>query len=379
MGKRLLIEDFISKAKAIHGDKYDYSLVKYNKSLEKVSIVCSLHGEFKQTPNSHLRGSGCPACGIQSQIAKQRLSLEEFIERSNEIHNWKYDYSKSRYSGYKTPIKIICKLHGGFFQTPNDHLSGSGCPKCGMFENSKTFSMGIENFIERARKIHNYTYDYTAVKYVNAHTKVDIICKKHGKFMQSPDSHLRGQGCPYCYGNNRKTTEDFIKKAKKNNLEYDYSLVVYKNTNTKVKIICPEHGVFMQTPKAHLQQGQGCPKCIFSSGERAILKLLERNSFAFSTQYRIKECKNKRPLPFDFAVFDDKEKTKLKCLIEYDGEQHYKICKNFKMTKKDLEETQRRDKIKTDYCLKNNIKLVRIPYWEKDNIETILENVLTNS
>ena len=82
-------------------------------------------------------------------------------------------------------------------------------------------------------------------------------------------------------------------------------------------------------------------------------------------------------MPFDFAIFE--KNLDLKCLIEHDGEQHYKICKNFKMSSKDLSEIQRRDKIKTDYCLKNNIKLIRIPYWEKNNIEKILSKELTIS
>ena len=122
-------EEFIEKAKQIHGDKYDYSKVKYVDSKTKVCIVCPKHGEFYQTPNSHLNGHGCFECGIVACKPKS-LTREEFIEKAKKIHGDRYDYSKVEYINSYTKICIICKEHGEFWQKPNSHLSGKGCPRC---------------------------------------------------------------------------------------------------------------------------------------------------------------------------------------------------------------------------------------------------------
>ncbi len=121
---------FIFKAKKVHGDYYDYSLVNYISSKENVDIICKTHGTFSQKPNNHLTGYGCNSCGVETSSEKQSLSLEVFIERSNEVHNFKYDYTESEYNNFKTKIKINCKEHGDFYQKPNDHLNGRGCSKC---------------------------------------------------------------------------------------------------------------------------------------------------------------------------------------------------------------------------------------------------------
>ena len=125
MSKKLTTEEFIEKAKQIHGDKYDYSKVEYKNCEEKVCIICPIHGEFLQTPNSHLNGNGCSKC------AKcYHYTTEDFIDKAKQIHNNKYDYSKSIYNGIFKKICIVCPEHGEFWQTPKNHLKGSGCPKC---------------------------------------------------------------------------------------------------------------------------------------------------------------------------------------------------------------------------------------------------------
>ena len=122
-------EEFIEKAKQIHGNKYDYSKTEYIDSKTKVCIICPKHGEFYQTPNSHLNGHGCFECGIISCKPKS-LTTEEFIEKARKIHGDKYDYSKTKYIDSKTKVCIICPKHGEFWQTPNCHLDGKGCPLC---------------------------------------------------------------------------------------------------------------------------------------------------------------------------------------------------------------------------------------------------------
>jgi len=183
----------------------------------------------------------------------KRLTTKEFIEKAKKVYGDKYNYSLVNYCGSNKKVKIICKTHGEFEQVPRSHLSGFGCSKCNIITNVK--------FIKNAKNIHDDKYDYSLVNYINNYTKIKIICKKHGIFEQSPNSHLSAkQGCPKCYGNKKLTLIEFIKKAKHiHNNKYDYSLVEYKNNRTKIKIICPKHGIFEQSPNCHFNRG--CDKC----------------------------------------------------------------------------------------------------------------------
>lgn len=180
-------DDIIKKFTHIHGDKYDYSLVDYSKAKTPVIIICPTHGEFKQTPDSHIKGSRCPSC-----VSRLKITKEIFITRSNEIHNNKYDYSKiGNVLGKR--VTIICPIHGEFEQLIHSHLGGRGCYKC-----SGKMNIGHEEFVRRAENIHGDKYDYTESVYKNGRTSVEIICRKHGKFTQIADKHLSGQGCPKC-------------------------------------------------------------------------------------------------------------------------------------------------------------------------------------
>ena len=126
------------------------------------------------------------------------LSKDQFLEKANKIHNFKYDYSLSIYQGYKSKIIIICPKHGEFTQRSSDHFDGCGCIKCGIESRNNKKVLKLENFILRANKIHNNIYNYEFLVYKNAHTKIQIVCKKHGLFEQSPANHLSGKGCDKC-------------------------------------------------------------------------------------------------------------------------------------------------------------------------------------
>ena len=122
-------------------------------------------------------------------------------------------------------------------------------------------ALSVEQFIYRAQGVHGTTYDYSLASYINSKTQVEIICKEHGSFWQVPSSHLKGCGCPAHWSNTLKTTFQFLENAKKvHDTVYDYSLVMYITAKTKVEIICKEHGSFWQTPSHHLT-GHGCPSC----------------------------------------------------------------------------------------------------------------------
>ena len=254
--------EFIEKAKKIHGGRYDYSKAEYVSATDRLCIICPEHGEFWQTPQVHLRGGNCPECASRTIRRKNTKSTEDFIADSRKIHGDRYDYSKAEYTGNSVRLCIICPEHGEFWQTPQVHLRGGNCPEC----TRKAKSMTGEEFVNKARSVHGDKYDYSKVRYVNAHTDIVVTCPKHGDFTVKPSNHLNGSGCPGCKKERigdlkRKVVEDFIKEANEiHNKKYDYANVDYRNTDSQVIITCPIHGDFTQRPKDHLG-GHGCPKC----------------------------------------------------------------------------------------------------------------------
>lgn len=159
----------------------------------------------------------------------------------------------------------------------------------------------IDEFIKKSKTVHEDKYDYSKVEYVNTHTKVEIVCKKHGSFWQDPHNHLKGKGCPKCVSNYKLTQDDFIKKAIKRHGDfYDYSLVKYEKNTSKIEIICPLHGVFIQEANSHLQ-GHGCSKCALdkmkhldysSRVETRIMTCLERYGVVNPMQVENIKAKN---------------------------------------------------------------------------------------
>lgn len=221
--------------------------------------------------------------------------------------------------------------------------------------------------IKEFKAIHNNKYDYSKVKYVNTHTKVKIICPEHGEFEQTPHNHLIW-GCDLCSGTKKLTTEEFIKRAKRVHGDfYDYSKVNYKGSFKEVIIICPKHGEFKQIARKHTYSKHGCPKCKLSKGEQKIICFLNENHIEFISQKKFVGCKDKRMLPFDFYL------PKTKVCIEFDGEQHY-VPKQFFGGEIGLKNRLKKDRIKTEFCKNKNIKLIRIKYNE--NIENILKKAI---
>ena len=208
-------EEFIKNARKKHGDKYDYTKVSYVNSTINVCIICPKHGEFEQMPKIHLKGCGCPKCSSNYIPTK-----EEWIASSREVHGDKYDYSKVNYVGALTKVCIICPKHGEFWQKPSIHLSGCGCPKCGIEKVRESLSSSKEDFIKKACKAHGDKYDYSKVEYVNSTTKVCIKCPIHGQFEQTPHDHLRGHGCPKC--NLSHLERDVMDYLDEHRITYDY-------------------------------------------------------------------------------------------------------------------------------------------------------------
>ena len=212
-------EIFINKAKMIHGDRYDYSKVQYINSNIKVKIICNEHGEFEQRPKNHYVSTGCPTCSIQYKktIAnKKACTTELFIIKALKIHKNKYDYSKVNYINASIKIIIICNKHGEYEQRPSSHLEGRGCISCFNEEQKIRYKNGInkkgkniEKFIEEAKKIHGNKYDYTISIYKNNKTLIKILCIKHGIFEQLPSNHLnKKEGCIDCVKENQKNNSN---------------------------------------------------------------------------------------------------------------------------------------------------------------------------
>ncbi len=210
MGKRKTTKEFIVDVDKVHGNKYDYSKVEYKNNKTKVIIICSIHGEFEQTPGSHLSGRGCPQCG-----GSEKLTKITFLTKGNIIHNNFYSYDKVQYTNNHTRVIITCPIHGDFEQTPSNHLSGFGCKLCANEVTRTKQIMFKVDFLTKANGIHNNVYSYNKTQYMNNRDKVIITCPIHGDFEQEVSSHLSGHGCPKCsHSGPSKPEEEIIKYLK---------------------------------------------------------------------------------------------------------------------------------------------------------------------
>ena len=378
MRAKRTLDEIKNEFRLVWGDTYNYDLItneNYDNLHSYVDIVCPQHGIFRQKAYSHKNGKGCPLCSRERKAQKQRLSEQEVIARIKSIHGNRYDYSLFAYVDMHTKCKIICKEHGMFEQAPHEHIKGYGCPYC-----SNRVKITKEMFIEKARKKFGDKFLYEKVNFVDMKTPIEIICPKHGTIIMTPNKHLNSKfGCIKCAYNHiseRQTysREKFVEKAKEIWGEtYDYSLINdenYIDTNHKVPIVCKEHGTWMQKVKNHLN-GQGCPKCSFSRGEKRVEMVLSRLGVEYIHQYKIASnfiFSENSSFKVDFYL------PSYNTIIEYNGQQHYKEVPMFHA--RNLEQQKQRDAYLQKYCRENKIKLIEIPYWEFDNIENILKKAL---
>lgn len=211
--------NFIKEYKNKWGNKYDYSKVRLNTYKDKICIICPEHGEFWQMAQVHKK-SECPKCANRLIGSYCKITFDEFINRANKIHGNKYTYVKDTYIGFRKHMTIICPIHGEFKQTPVSHIAGAKCPHCGKESMINKLSLDNEEFIKRAKLIHNNKYDYSKVEYVNLEKKVTIICPIHGEFQQQPSVHLNTKGCPKCKSS--KLELEIMSLLEDNNIYYEY-------------------------------------------------------------------------------------------------------------------------------------------------------------
>ena len=222
-------------------------------------IIETVYGLCDQSKQDYIKG-------VKPTIKCAVDKTKYFIKKAQEVHGELYDYSEVIYKNNSAHIKIKCKKHGEFLQSPALHLSGANCYSCSVKTNAEKRTKTTVDFIKQANAIHNFKYDYQFTVYTKNSVNIKIICPIHGEFIQTPANHLKRQGCPKC-GNIKKansqrfTQESVIETFKeRHNNCYDYSKVVYTGIKNLITIICPVHGDFEQKAESHLK-GYGCYLC----------------------------------------------------------------------------------------------------------------------
>jgi len=344
-------EEFLERARNKHGYKYDYpNLSEKVLSTDVIDIYYS--GCFyKQRVDKHIYLGRCP------EKNTLRKTTQEFIEEARKVWGDKYDYSLVEYRGALKKVKILCS--GVVLeQVAISHLRGLSPEKI----------LTKENFIRKAKKIFGDKYDYSQVKIKNGKTAV-MIGYQGIYFLQKPSDHLAGRCPEKIVLSVRKTTKKFINEANLvHDFKFSYDKTEYIKNQIKVIITCPIHGDFEQRPLSHLQ-GNGCPNCNESRGEKEIVTFLNKHNINYERQKKFHNCRNVFELPFDFYI-----PSKRTC-IEFDGLQHFQPVEHFGGLKA-YEQLKINDKIKEDYCEDNYINLIRIRYDQIGCIDSVLNSYL---
>lgn len=278
-------KSFIKRVEKRHGElKFDY-ISAYKNMHEDILVRCKVCAKnFLESPSNHIKRYTCPHCiGIYNEIFGDRLTyLKDKIKL---VHGSKYKYDFNTFKDFGTPFKIICDLHGEFYQTPSNHLRGNNCPECAYITRTEKNRMTNNVFLEKANTIHNHFFKYRN-EYVNSDTLLEIECPKHGIFHQRARYHLSGRGCKQCFEDRRGNTlklshEKFIEKANEVHGQYLYENK-YQGSKISLEISCPIHGPFEQRPNDHLN-GSGCPKCARETTKavQEICKLLDKHNIQY--------------------------------------------------------------------------------------------------
>lgn len=263
---------WIAKFKDKHGDRYNYPIAVCNIRADvPMTITCLVHGEFTQMPLNHARGANCPKCAKEASYKSYATWIKDF----EKVHGEIYEYPNAPAEiGSKVRLSITCKIHGVFYQIMDRHLQGDGCPACGNLSKRATYS----EYLKKFEKVHRDKYIYPnndPTWRPGTHTKLLIICRIHGEFLQSFNSHLSGSGCPNCFNENQtKTYSDWLHDfTRVHDDRYKYPSTISGQINAKTKIIitCKVHGGFQQSLDKH-SQGKHCPKCACETNGLALTK-----------------------------------------------------------------------------------------------------------
>ena len=369
-------EEFLSEVEEDVGNEYIF-LEEYTGANDK--LLCwhrECKKEFSVTPAHFLHDeSRCPNCSYKNLHKKFKKTTEDFLSEVRELTGEEYIFYGEYYNA-RTKMRVKHKCGNKYEITPDGFLSGSRCIVCHNKKISEKYTKTNEEFLEEVGE--QVGEEYTFLEpYKKSNNHIWVLHNECGhEYKVTPNSFLSGSRCGVCAQENlisklRRTQEEFVDEVRGLVGEEYVVLGEYVNSNTKVPMrheVCGKD--FDMRPSQFLNRGTRCPHCSESKGEKEIGKTLVEKEVRYESQYKIAECRNVRPLPFDFAILnEDKE---LIGLIEYDGEQHFKPVKFFGGVTSYLG-TRRNDTIKNDYCLRNNIPLLRIPYWEFGNISNHME------
>lgn len=327
-------------------------------------------GFIKRTLNNFKRNPKCPHCegGKKSWDAKK---VSDYISQATDG-----DYSLiSEYESYNKKITLKHNTCGYEYDVQLFAFKrGNRCPKCGVKKRSESQTKTQSEFCKEVSKATNGLYEVIG-EYKGAFRTVKIKHLKCGNvFSKVAKNFLKIPSCPYCGGFRFISDEEFKERVEILGCgEYEVigNYVSDKKGKVKFKHIKCGHE-FEMLASNFTSAGQRCPNCCAgkSKGELIIRDVLKSLDVDFEEQYKFDDCSDKQQLRFDFAIFKN---DKLEALIEFDGIQHYR---GWQKDKEDLRDIKRRDKIKDDYCLKHNLKLVRIPYFKMKNIEEIIKEVV---
>jgi hypothetical protein len=241
-------DKFIKKSQIIRQNPdgtptYDYDKVNFVGDKIPVIITCSIHGDFSQTPNNHLKGQGCPKC-----FGKLKRDTDEFIKVAQIIHKNPdgtsiYNYDKVNYINSQTLVIINCPIHGDFNQLPNKIIQGIGCPLCGIKIRNDKKLKSTDEFIKDSQIVHQNLdgtpkYIYSNVNYIKSNKLVTISCLIHGNFNQTPRGHLSGRGCSKCKeSKGEKLIQQILTEIGFTNLKSQHSYKDCKNSLTRAKYL----------------------------------------------------------------------------------------------------------------------------------------------
>lgn len=275
-----------------HIESHGYQLISVNyiNKDSKLALICPKKHEFEISFGHFMRGTRCAYCSgnkVNYEIVRERVESQNYKLISE-------DYLRAaKKLIMECPKGHRCNISWSNFR------NGNRCQFC--YESRRR--MSTEEFIFKSKELYGEKLDYSEVNYQSCNKYITLICKTHGRYKQMPQNHFKSMGCKQCYSQSLcKSNEKFIEEAKsKHNSKYDYSFCKYIKNNIKVTVICPTHGAYYQTPQDHLK-GNGCNRCSLSKGELQIMQFLQQNNIAYSTQHIFPECKNINCLPFDFYL-----------------------------------------------------------------------------
>ena len=265
MPAKLTQEKFLEKARAVHGDTYDYSDVLYTTQSAHITIICRKHGPFQQVANAHLQGCGCPTCGKERRIASIEITEDEFVLRAKAKFGDKFDLTNTDFKGMKSIINVTCQEHGPVGLTAERFLeSAHGCVKCAnMASGYKAGIAKLRSFdtvLKKFKKAHGDRYDYSSVIYVKGSVPITVICRTHGPFEITPDAHIAGVGCALCASEARRFSWEQLENVMRNKT-CPVSLIAVSDDLRTITAKCPVHGEFTRGYKAMINGEYGCVSC----------------------------------------------------------------------------------------------------------------------